>query len=101
MNATLVFHQKLTLRNESGTREAIFEMIVWKVPKDKDFPEGIRYRAWMSEEGVTLFGFDNHKPKGPHLHVGEKELGYLFRGYDELVKDIRKMIEQEGYVYED
>lgn len=49
---------------------------------------------------MTLFGFDNHKPKGPHLHVGDKELGYLFRGYDELVKDIRKMIEQEGFVYE-
>ena len=50
---------------------------------------------------VTVFGFDNHKPKGPHLHVGDRELGYLFRGYDELMRDIRKMIEQEGFIYEE
>ena len=100
MKASLVFHQKLTLRNATGTRQTIFEMTVWKIPKDKNFPEGIRYRAWLSEDGVTLFGFDNHKPKGPHLHVGDKELGYIFRGYDELIRDIRKMIEQEGFVYE-
>ena len=75
-------------------------MIVWKIPKDKYFPEGVRYRAWLSENGATLFGFDNHKPKGPHLHVGLRELGYLFRGFDELMKDIRNMIEQEGFIYE-
>jgi len=76
-------------------------MITWKVPSTHAYPAGVKYRAWFSEAGITLFGFDNHKPKGPHLHVGDRELGYLFRGYDELMKDIRKMIEAEGFVYED
>lgn len=81
-------------------RLALFEMIVWKISKSIHYPDGIKYRAWLSENGETIFGFDNHRPKGPHLHIGDREVGYLFRGYDELLKDIRKMIEKEGFKYE-
>jgi len=48
----------------------------------------------------TIFGFDNHKPKGPHLHIKDKEIGYNYRGVDELISDIRALIEKEGFVYE-
>ena len=51
--------------------------------------------------GKTLFGFDNHKPKGPHLHVGNAEVGYEFRGLDALREDIAAMIRKEAFVYED
>ncbi len=37
--------------------------------------------------------------KGPHLHIRDLEVGYLFRGFDELMKDIRVMIEKEGFIY--
>jgi hypothetical protein len=40
-------------------------------------------------------------PKGPHLHVGDAEVGYVFRGLDALRKDIAAMIRKEGFVYED
>ena len=80
---------------------ATFEMVAWRIPKSKDYPEGLKYRAWLSEDGETIFGFDNHKPKGPHLHIGDTEIGYLFRGYNELIKDIRVMIKKEGFIYED
>lgn len=101
MAASLVFQQKVTLEHEDGERQAIFEMVVWRIPKSRDYPEGIKYRAWLSEGGATIFGFDNHKPKGPHLHVREMEIGYLFRGFDEMVADIRVMIEKEGFIYEE
>lgn len=101
MAASQVFHRKATLEHESGKRLALFEMVVWQVPKSKDFPEGLKYRAWLSENGVTDFGFDNHKPKGPHLHVGKTEIGYLFRGYEELMRDIRALNEKEGFIYEE
>lgn len=80
---------------------AIFEMIVWQIPRSAAYPEGVKYRAWFSEDGITLFGFDNHEPKGPHLHIRKTEIGYLFRGVDELMKDIRAMIEKEGFIYEE
>src|SRR5689334_7954591 len=101
MTASRVFHQKVTLEHNNGKRLAIFEMVVWRIPKSKDFPEGLKYRAWLSENGETIFGFDNHKPKGPHLHVGETEIGYLFRSFEELLNDIRVMIEKEGFIYEE
>jgi hypothetical protein len=71
-----------------------------RIPKSKDYPKGIKYRAWFSEHGETLFGFDNHKPKGPHLHIREIEIGYNYRGVDALMDDIKAMIEKEGFVYE-
>lgn len=100
MAASLVFQQKVTLEHKDGVRQSIFEMVVWRIPKSRDYPEGMKYRAWLSEDGVTIFGFDNHKPKGPHLHVREMEVGYIFRGIDELVADIKAMIEKEGFIYE-
>jgi len=101
MNAVKIFHQKATLEHQDRNRRAIFEMVVWKVPTTRLYPQGIKYRAWFSENGEMIFGFDNHQPKGPHLHIGDIEIGYLFRGIDELMKDIRVMIEKEGFVYED
>jgi hypothetical protein len=55
----------------------------------------------LSENGETLWGFDNHKPKGPHLHVREQEVGYVFRGIEELKEDIIAMIQKEGFIYEE
>lgn len=98
MKAAQVFRQKQVLNHEDGDRIAILEIVVWKIPVTKDYPSGIKYRAWVSEAGRTLFGFDNHKPKGPHLHIGDAEVGYVFRGLDELREDITAMIQKEGFL---
>ena len=101
MKAIEFFRQKIVLNHDDKKRFAIFEIVIWKIPVNKDYPEGIKYRAWVSENGETLFGFDNHKPKGPHLHIGETEVGYVFRGMDALRADIGAMIKKEGFIYED
>lgn len=100
MKAMEIFHQKQVLKHKDGKRLAIFEIIIWKIQVSRDYPDGIKYRAWLSEAGVSLFGFDNHKPKGPHLHIREVEIGYVFRSLDSLHQDIVAMIEKEGFVYE-
>jgi hypothetical protein len=64
MKAAEVFKQKMVLNHATQERIAIFEIVVWEVPKNKFYPEGLKYRAWLSENGQTIFGFDNHKPKG-------------------------------------
>lgn len=100
MKAIEVFRQKLVLKHKSQNRLAVFEVAVWEFTKTIHYPEGLKYRAWLSENGVTLFGFDNHKPKGPHLHIGEIEVGYVFRGIKALREDVAAMIEKEGFEYE-
>jgi hypothetical protein len=73
-------------------------VIVLKIPISAHYPEGIKYSAWFSESGKTIFGFDNHKPKGPHLHIGELEVGYVFRGIEELRNDAEAMIRKAGFI---
>ena len=89
------------MNHKDGRRLAIFEIIVWKFPVSRDYPDGIKYRAWLSEAGISLFGFDNHKPKGPHLHIREVEVGYIFRSLDSLHPDVVAMIEKERFIYEE
>ena len=101
MKADKIFHQKVVLNHDGGKRQAIFEFVVWEIDKIKDYPQGIKYRAWLAEKGETVFGFDNHKPKGPHLHVGQKQVGYVYRGLKALRNDIIAMIKKEGFIYED
>lgn len=100
MKAEELFRQKTVLKHKDGVRLSIFEIVIHKVPASVHYPEGIKYRAWLSESGVTVFGFDNHKPKGPHLHIGDQEVGYVFRGITELRKDVEAMIQKEGFLYE-
>ena len=100
MKAEEIFRQKLVLNHEDSKRIAILEIVVWKIPISSDYPDGIKYRAWTSEHDVTLFGFDNHKPKGPHLHIGDVEVGYVFRGLKALREDISAMIKKAGFIYE-
>jgi hypothetical protein len=101
MKAVKLFHQKIGLEHKQDKRIAVFEFVVWKVPVSAAYPEGIKFRAWLSDAGATLFGFDNHKPKGPHLHYRDTELGYVYRGLSELKEDVIAMIRKEGFKYED
>jgi hypothetical protein len=101
VKAVEILRQKVVLNHKDGVRLAIYEIVIWKIPITKEYSAGVKYRAWVSENGKTLFGFDNHKPKGPHLHVGETEIGYVYRGLDALREDIAAMIRQEGFIYED
>jgi hypothetical protein len=100
MKALELFRQKSVLKHLVLKRLAIFEVVIWRVPPSSHYPDGIKYRAWLSENGATIFGFDDHKPKGPHLHIGEIEVGYVFRGISELMRDVVAMIEAEGFLYE-
>lgn len=101
MKAKVIFRQKLVLTHRDVLRLAIFEVAIWQVAKSANYPEGIKYRAWLSERGKTIFGFDNHRPKGPHLHIGDKEVGYVFRGIRALKQDVIALIRKEGFFYED
>lgn len=101
MIAKLLFRQKRFLTDSTGERFAIFDAVIWNVPRSASFPEGVKYRIWLSENGKTLVGFDNHRPKGHHLHLGNVELPYLFLGVDRLRRDMGEMIRKEGFIYED
>lgn len=100
VKATKILQQKAILKHRAGKRLAVFEIVVRDVGKSPSYPAGIKYRAWVSENQKTLIGFDNHRPKGPHIHLGDQELPYVFKGIPQLRADIIRLIELEGFVYE-
>ncbi len=64
-----------------------------------DYPEGIKFSLFLVSRSTSkvIFGIDNHRPKGPHLHTGEKESKYEFRGVDHLVEEFWDRVRKEGF----
>ncbi len=50
------------------------------------------------DDGKVLVGFDNHKPKGHHLHIHGSEIAYEYQGIDKLIDGFWNMVLEEGYL---
>jgi hypothetical protein len=92
----LVIHQKLT-----SPKGLLREVSIWRKPKSARYPEGVRYRLVLVEPrtGNVLLLFDNHWPKGHHVHVGQREENFEFRSIPDLIQEFRERSEQEEKKY--
>lgn len=94
--ATLVFHEKLSLN--SGL---ISERKIWKVPRSGHYLLGFKYRLVLvnpkTHELVLLY--DNHSPKGAHIHWDNRERDYPFVSLEQLLKDFiqESAVEERRY----
>lgn len=87
MNAGQKYYRRKVL--EDGT---IIEMRIWEFKPNAMYPLGLRYSLFCVKYGKILFGFDNHHPKGPHVHVGENESKYEFKGLKKLLDDFKFLV---------
>ncbi|MBI3535219.1 MAG: hypothetical protein HY072_07015 [Deltaproteobacteria bacterium] len=97
MKATSVFHEKHILNNRATGNVAIAELKIWKVIRSKDYPLGRKYPLFLVADGHILLGIDNHKPKGSHLHLGNRELPYLYRNERSLLADFWEFARKAGF----
>ncbi len=68
----------------------LIEAVVWKVPKDKERPHGLKYRLHFGKlDGACITRYDNEKGKGNHRHIDNKEEPYKFISLDKLLADFR------------
>ena len=87
MRAELIIHQKLT-----SIKGLIREIFVWRLRKSERYPHGVKYRLALVDPAsakVHLL-YDNHWPKGHHVHTGEYEEAYEFTSIASLVRDFRE-----------
>ncbi len=97
MKAGVVFREKRAVLNSRMGRLAIAEIRIWKIPRSYHYPEGRRFSLFLVYDGKILVGIDNHKPKGPHLHLGEQEVSYVYRGDQNLLDDFWNLARKAGF----
>lgn len=96
--AELLYKTKLVLN--SGL---VREIVIWRVPADKFYPEGIKYRLLLADPvwRKTLVILDNHAPKGHHRHDSMgNEYPYDFISIELLIEDFLRFERIEEDVYE-
>lgn len=95
-SATLVLHEKIALN--SGLMS---ERKIWKVANKTKYPLNFKYRLVLvnpqTHEVILLY--DNHYPKGPHVHWDEKERAYTFESIEKLISDFIQESEVEEVRY--
>jgi len=68
----------------------IIQIRVWRVPKSKDFPEGLKYSmVYIHVKGdkyERVLGYDNERGKGHHRHFFGKEEPIVFKSLDDLIE---------------
>lgn len=97
MKATILFHEKRLLRNPRTGDAAVAELKVWSVPHSRDYSQGRKFSLFLVAGGDVVLGIDNHKPKGPHLHLGNRELPYLYRDDASLLRDFWDLARKAGF----
>jgi hypothetical protein len=80
-----------------GGRMGVAELAVWEVPRSSDYPTGRKFRLFFVVSGHVVVGFDNHKPKGPHLHLEGQEVPYAFTTLEQLIEDFWELVRKAGF----
>lgn len=94
--AKLVLHRKLI--TDSGL---LIERKIWSLTKSNRYGHGIKYRLVLADPiaKTVLVLYDNHWPKGPHVHWGDKERTYEFVGLEQLLRDFAEEVRVEEVRY--
>jgi len=79
----------------------LVERKIWKIAKSAQYPLGIKYRLVLVDpkEHQVILLYDNHSPKGPHVHWEGKERDYQFKSVTELLNDFfqESQVEEKRY----
>ena len=95
MKATLLFHEKRIVENVKTGELAVVELKIWQLAIH--YPEGRKFSLFLVASGTVLIGIDNHKPKGPHLHLGKEEVPYVYVDDNVLLADFWDMTRKAGF----
>lgn len=81
--------------------EVFAELVIWEVPVPlAGSAHTMKYRLALVVDNVCVVRYDNEAGKGDHIHVGEDEGAYRFKGVDALVADfmadVRKWLDEHG-----
>ena len=74
----------------------LVELSIYDVGKSSKYPDGIKYGLICKDlKTGKLVLFDNHHPKGPHVHINEREFVYEYVNDERLIKDFEMLVLKE------
>jgi hypothetical protein len=79
----------ILFRRQALNSGLLVERKIWGVPKSNQYPHAVKYRLVLTDpkEHVVILLYDNHWPKGPHVHWDDKERTYEYRDLATLLED--------------
>jgi hypothetical protein len=88
MRARLIYYVKSRLQNRY-----VLELVIHEVEKSLRYADGVKYGLICvdTKTGDRVL-FDNHHPKGPHIHIDDQELQYEYKNDDQLLEDFAALV---------
>lgn len=81
-------------KNYFNNNRYVLEISIWSVD-DSRYPGGVKYSLiFLDTRTKKKILLDNHHPKGPHVHFGDKELPYRYKNEKKLVQDFKSFVYQ-------
>jgi len=82
------YYHKAKLQNRF-----VLELNIHYISDSKQYPDNIKYRLICYDtKNRRKILFDNHAPKGHHLHIDENEFPYVFVDENQLIDDFQKHV---------
>ena len=91
MKAHLRYYTKNKVQNRY-----VVELSIYEVGKSAKYPDGIKYGLICKDLKTNNYVLlDNHHPKGPHVHINDREFSYEYVGDEKLIEDFQMFVLQE------
>jgi hypothetical protein len=99
VQATIIYYSKIYVKHDHLDTEVVIELKVWELPVSEKYPNGIKYSLFCVnvEDSRVVVGFDNHHPKGHHLHIDDEEQHYFYVDEEKLIEDFYSLVKARGY----
>lgn len=81
-------------RRITTEKDNLIEIVAWRVPKSKFYPEGIKYSFTFIHDGERAIAFDNFNNEGHHKHYFNKKEPYKFKALEETSDHFFKLVEK-------
>lgn len=88
MKAEITYWHKAKVKNRY-----VLELKIWAIEKSVNYPDGHKFSLICIDIKTNKkLLIDNHKPKGAHIHINNKEIPYNYVNVDMLIEDFKKLI---------
>lgn len=75
-------------------KDNFIEIVAWKIPKSKFYPEGIKYSFTFVHENKRTIAFDNFNSEGHHKHNFGKKEPFEFRSLEHTSNQFFRLVEE-------